>query len=222
MIEKLVQKLDLIGADIIAYNDFGIVYREKSGKPVLLKITYSKDGEQVIDKATIEDFENFAMGDHFIVLNIMGEASKSYIFIKTSNKNLVSTARHIYLHGDTRIHFKSNMVAESSQVIGYTTQGGYIALINYKGKKIDITKYMRKYRSDIAMCIERYGNRYRVGFGDIRVRGQGADRIQYISELNYWFIDADEDFKDVRYNPNLADYYFDKRLAQKILDSQPH
>lgn len=175
MIDILLQKLRILGIGILVYNDFGIIYKDKSGFLHLLKLTASNGN---ITKQDITGFKQFRVAKHFIEITGQYGVNPYKLYIKSSDKNILNRFKQMTIASGNERGSTLGKLSGDYEVIGGISYSGGIYAINYLGKIINLSKYTIN-SNQFKFSVLKEGNKYIIGY----------------SHSNYWDIPLDDEYE---------------------------
>jgi len=137
-ISHLINKLIMVGAQIVSYNDFAILYKNKTDE---YKITLFNDKET---KTINTGYDNAKLNEHFVVsFRTDGYIIyPAYIFVKGSFENIAEKCispdefKKIvdYKLPTDNLRYRNNKFVKSDTKILWAINKSYSSIINYRGK----------------------------------------------------------------------------------------
>lgn len=204
-IQTVMQKLKLIGADIICWNNFGIAYNMQSKKE-MVKFTYDKTGN-IIKTDYYNGYSCVGMSKYFIQLNYGSGLARPKLFVGTSDKDIVANEPKIYTNFDSDVAYYYGSWYDSPILI-CETYTDRIKAINYKGKKIDIT-YKFGDEEGIRVCIRKVPKgRFQLGYAKIKYGISSTYDVNIGIGEPDWFLEIDAEFKKQIHNPRIQKQFF--------------
>lgn len=223
MFDGIIAKLNITGARVIDQNNFGLIH-ENGYEYTLIKLTYNKTGDKVLHKDFIYNIRGFITGKHFIFVHFRAQdGNMCGLYVKSRRSNLVSKYRYVYVSGSANVVAKivgTSIIDTKVLVYQVDSRNHPVFVVNYLGKKMNITGYLIDDSSAELVLLKLQNGRFRLGYrSSQRIKSLKPDLST--QSLRYWFLDFDADFEDVQYNPKLGDYYTDKSKASSLIVSQP-
>lgn len=192
MIDRLIPKLDMLGAIVVAHNDFGVVYK-LNGAYTLIKYTYSNSSDEIINRDKISGFIHFTVGKYFIQVFYRGRKNNCGLYIKYLRTNLVSNHKTIYTNSNSDCAVYIGTTEKEAKLLIYETSNGKIVIMNLLGDKMDATSYGAAKLLRATLALQKLDeNNYRFG--------SCISSIIDEPSLNAWFFDIDISLKNIRFN----------------------
>ncbi len=195
-IKQIVSKMELVGVKVYSYNSFGIIY-VLDGQLVMLKLTYHKNK---VTKQEIKDFDNFDMNEYFIYLTNGVSSRGVYVGYKENDIVLLSKVVNLTCYNEDLKLSMPGLDGES-KVILYRTLSNKLYIVNYKGKKVNITSYLRKDKSmRYGILYNKYKNRYIIGYESMISQYPNDMINNCLAKPSYIIADVDEELQDINFH----------------------
>lgn len=192
-IKSMASKFRMIGKEIKGCNDFGICYEDREDL-VLLKQTRGKVKE-------IKGFDHYMFGKHFIILQsepMQGRIGDKQLYIKDRVKDQLSGIDVYSIKFPNNGIFTSERVSkeqlEKTEIVVAQTQTGQLFIVNYAGKRMDISKY-RDHDPFKTLIIDYNAdtNKYSIGYMAAFYETEGQRKREIILNTSYFIKSIDRD-----------------------------
>lgn len=192
-IKSIASKFRMIGKEIKGCNDFGICYEDRDDL-VLLKQTRGKVKE-------IKGFVHYMFGKHFIILQsepMQGRIGDKQLYIKDRVKDQLSGIDIYSIKFPNNGIFTSERVSkeqlEKTELVVAQTQTGKLFIVNYAGKRMDISKY-RDHDPFKTLIIDYNAdtNKYSIGYMAAFYKTEGQRKREIILNTSYFIKSIDRD-----------------------------
>ena len=189
---NMVHKLKLFGAEILSYNSFAIIYRiNKELHMVRYVINNSKHNISVKEET---DFSEFNMTPYFVELH----SGPFNLGIYTAySQNSILNSKFCFIDSYIEEYRAScSWLGGSGKVILVGNTTGRLFIINYKGKKINITKSRNdRERLKLGIIHDQSIGRYIVGCGKGDRTNNNVIAENMVRKLEYVLLDTDDELR---------------------------
>lgn len=196
-LERTIAKLNMLNNEVIARNDFGIIYRNKStGKLGVIKI--NKDGKVSMTN-TPKEFTSFAINNNFIVTgdnvdDYRGIANGLYVAYEDDNllaryiKDINKSKSDIYYNKSVFYNHEKRLDSMACLLVFHN--GKYIVCINHLGEDLLVPRYEHLDKSQLTISGDNTGP-YTIYISSISLTGKVL-KIQSIfkTDLNFTFLET--------------------------------
>jgi len=197
---QIASDMGLKPLSILAYNNFGVIYKSVAGDTALAKLTYTNKKE---DSIRVLDVVNYELSEYFIKLIVSAHGIMDIeLYTAYSNNNTLRNIRLICCY-DERINMSTNDIVGNAKVIVCTTESGNSYAINYKGKKLRLSRRVTDNGKVIpSIFYDNITNRYIIGVGELQILGV-KNKNKFVrtgvSHLSKKILELDSEFKHIKY-----------------------
>lgn len=200
MIQRSVKKLSLLGAEVLEYNSFSILYKVDE-EIKLLRYVNKKGRLSIIEE---EGITSFQINEHFTF--IKSNMINKGLYTKYCAGSLTRSQFITITSFDIKNKLSFNLLCPNAKVILLENAVGQLFVFNYKGKKLDITPYKREDNQFVLGIIyDCDTNRYVIGYGNETLGWNNYMSLMTVSKFRYSMLDVDDELSMINYHMTPGD-----------------
>lgn len=175
MIQNMVSKLSILGAKILQHNPFCVIF-ELDGELKLIRLIH-KRGKTITKEES--EFNHYEMNDYFVLITNRGRIKGLYTAYSQSSITQSKIGKIASFDQESGLAVRG--LEGNSKLILFKNTADKLYIMNYKGRKLDITECNEKYdiikkktqdrpyngevSLHLGMVYNRLMDRYGIGYG---------------------------------------------------------